>query len=611
MWVVLAVDLVLDGLINQDPISEVLAELHSLPSDLKDLYDNMLGRIKPKYLNSSVKLFRIMLCVEGDRICPLALSLAHDGLGEALDIAKRGSGAISACDAERRIKDVTVWLKVRCAGLLEIRPRRPGSSVVEYIHLTAKEHLSALEILQYRGSQPFSSFNPYLQIIAAAFRLAKACTALTEMAGPVDYQHGRTFFWIPDDDHDDDDEEDEDEEEEQDKAEKVAPVDYQHRRRYIGLHKDDDGDSDDGDSIDDAPSPLALTESHYLLQTWTRLPHDGKLQGRVFHEFLSNFRTYARLMEQETKQTHTEMLDHLSQVVFRMSRQGSDDDNESAPVRMRYPDGWWCPLWERRSFDGPRPRTDVLGIWWDFCADDSLNAKMNSFWLTAVCTVPLELYLKEKARSTRLGDFCADLLSCIDKVDHIRGLNRSIAGLFSFCLRGLITRRSSMANWVIDLVAEIFQREYFGAWLLWRSIDGISLLDKRWASAFRFLAVASDAFVSYRCDVMQDLPEGKINVKNKYKSRQHWTLLFLVLSVETSLDAHDMQALLADLLKCGATISTDEFEANPHLRRYYDKETAKRKVTENPEVGVARVRKRLANLDTFSAVLQRAELDQE
>ncbi|KAL8902282.1 MAG: hypothetical protein Q9207_004787 [Kuettlingeria erythrocarpa] len=237
---------------------------------------------------------------------------------------------------------------------------------------------------------------------------------------------------------------------------------------------------------------------------------------------------------------------------------------------------------------------------------------MNSFWLTAVCTVPLELYLKEKARSTRLGDFCADVLSCIDRVDNRERLIGSSTGVLSFYLWGLITRRSCMASWVVDLDAEIFQREYFGGFFGGATTsNSLSILDKRWASVFRFLALASNILVSYRCDVMQDLPEGKIDVKNKYKSRRLWTLLFLVLSVETLLDVHDIQALLADLLKCGATISTAEFEANPYLGRYYDKRTAKRKLKEAQAVGAARVRKRLANLDAFSAVLERAELDQE
>lgn len=112
LWVALVVDSVIDGLQNRDHISQILADLQSLPSDLKDLYNDMLNPIRPKYQESSVSLSRIMLCMEEDQICPLALLLAHDGSAEALEIAKRCTG-----HAEGRIDDVTVWLKVRCAIL--------------------------------------------------------------------------------------------------------------------------------------------------------------------------------------------------------------------------------------------------------------------------------------------------------------------------------------------------------------------------------------------------------------------------------------------------------------------------------------------------------------
>ncbi|KAL8749638.1 MAG: hypothetical protein Q9184_006730, partial [Pyrenodesmia sp. 2 TL-2023] len=567
LWVALAVDLVIDGLCNRDPIPQILAELQSLPSDLKDLYNDMLNRIRPKYQESSVRLFRIMLCMEADRICPLALSLAHDGPAEALEIAKRGTGVISDCDAKGRIDDITVWLKVRCAGLLEIRDYQK-SSAVQYIHLTAKEHLSELEILQYRGSQPFPSFNPYLQIIAAIFRLAKAYIALTEDVASVG-QH------------------------------------YSNKLRF------------------EPPEIEILTASQHLLQLWARPRHSRSLQRRTLRAVSKQFLFYACLMERKTKQTHTEMFDHMSQVIFRISTIGSNKDNTPMLTELRY-DGWLWPLSRNPTKDGLRcvwedeSRTEVLRRWWEFCADDSLNAEMNSVWLTTVCNGPLDLYLKEKARSTQLEGFCADALSCIDSVDRYRKLSTSFAGVLSFCLWGLMTRRCCTADWVVDLVAEIFQREYFGVYLFANfHFNGISLLDKRWASAFRFLAVTSDAFVSHRCDTMQylpganvqNLPEAIIKIRNKHTSLRNWTLLLLILSVETSLDARDMQTFLADLVKCGATISKAEVEMNPHLEQYYDKKTAKRKLPEDPEVGVARVRKRLANIDAYSAVLERAESD--
>jgi hypothetical protein len=61
LWVSLVVKLLVDGLEAGDSIEDLQAKLHSLPSDLRDLYRRMMADIPRAYWPQSVEIFR---CVQ-------------------------------------------------------------------------------------------------------------------------------------------------------------------------------------------------------------------------------------------------------------------------------------------------------------------------------------------------------------------------------------------------------------------------------------------------------------------------------------------------------------------------------------------------------------------
>lgn len=521
LWVTLVVRTLVDGLRNHDPISQLLQELQDLPSDLEDLYQNMLERINPRYHDSAVRLFRIMLSVEGDEICPLALSLAHDSSEEGiLDLESGKTLEANEAELKSKVDDVTVWLKNRCAGLLEVQSTRSGSKYVQYLHLTVKEYLSRQEILQLLGSQPSLDFCPYTRILTAILRLGLIFLNFSESLA----SSPRIFT--------------------------------------------NTGDRKNGADL--------ISRSLGLLTMFNESPNECiKLCFDTIKMILLYFTRYANLMERNTSKTHCELFDSIGQLVWRLAtlwsseyeayilpklrRQicvsklsrswvtndhyaGSEDDREPA-------------IWSRK----PHNR---FCYWWKFTQDGSRNSAMNHLWLTVICSAPLEIYIAEKMKNTRKGEFSEDVLCCAHEIDT-RMATRSRAGLLSLCLTDATARkRGKLALWLVERILAVLVHEYF---------DDIAPLNRPWASTLELLALRSERFAARRVDVNKYITSSKARreFKNKVLPGRKWTVLFFILSIrKTELNDYEMQGLVDNLIHGGACLSRAELNANPHLEKY-------------------------------------------
>ncbi len=61
LWVVLVTRSLLKGIENGDNTAELLARLRELPTDLAELYGQILSAIPPNYRSQAANLFRIMV----------------------------------------------------------------------------------------------------------------------------------------------------------------------------------------------------------------------------------------------------------------------------------------------------------------------------------------------------------------------------------------------------------------------------------------------------------------------------------------------------------------------------------------------------------------------
>ncbi|KIX99771.1 uncharacterized protein Z520_04407 [Fonsecaea multimorphosa CBS 102226] len=122
LWVRLVVKSLLDGLRNDDQVSDLLVRLRLIPPDLENLYKHMLGKMSPLYREQAAQLFQIIqysreLWVNRP-VKTLLLSYAEFDPQICLQMPL---GPVAAAEALQRCRAMENRLRSRCCGLLETR----------------------------------------------------------------------------------------------------------------------------------------------------------------------------------------------------------------------------------------------------------------------------------------------------------------------------------------------------------------------------------------------------------------------------------------------------------------------------------------------------------
>lgn len=180
LWVQLAVDSLLRGLLNHDRITDLETRLRMLPPDLETFFDMMVLRVEDIYTNRASRIYQLVEAgysgAPEEPLTVLELYFAQEDQSNDLSIANdrlfTEEEVISKC------KDMETWLQSCCGGLLEIYRNTmfQGSILpsmpVGYLHRTARDYLSKKRtqlVLQERTS---STFNPSISILRAiVFRI--------------------------------------------------------------------------------------------------------------------------------------------------------------------------------------------------------------------------------------------------------------------------------------------------------------------------------------------------------------------------------------------------------------------------------------------------------
>ena len=122
LWVRLVVKSLLDGLCNDDRVSDLQARLRLIPPDLESLYSHMLGKMSPLYREQAAEMFQIVRYARDvwvDRpLQTLLLSYAEPDSQVCLQLPL---GPLAAAEALQRCRAMENRLRSRCCGLLETR----------------------------------------------------------------------------------------------------------------------------------------------------------------------------------------------------------------------------------------------------------------------------------------------------------------------------------------------------------------------------------------------------------------------------------------------------------------------------------------------------------
>jgi hypothetical protein len=169
LWVKLVVRLLVDGLENGDTLEELYAKLTLLPSDLRDLYRNMFGKMRIEYQKQAAVIFQLLHgwrhSIPDQNLPGLVLSYA---IRPPADVFEAPIALMTGETFDWIMGTLDKRIRSRCCGLLELRynentlagwasavnDNEPitiadgNRTVVTYLHRTVAEFITTAEVWQ-------------------------------------------------------------------------------------------------------------------------------------------------------------------------------------------------------------------------------------------------------------------------------------------------------------------------------------------------------------------------------------------------------------------------------------------------------------------------------
>ncbi|KAI9857130.1 MAG: hypothetical protein M1813_008621 [Trichoglossum hirsutum] len=200
LWVKLVVRLLVDGLEAGDDMIDLQLKLRSLPSDLKDLYRRMIGKIQPEYQTQAAEMFQLNhtwnTLIEEQPLRALVLSFAVRFPSNVF------SSPVAPLEPETFIwlsQTIEARIRSRCCGLLELHNKtldwisgsnacsisvdEANGSVVSYLHRTVAEFLTSDDVWnEICAMTKDSGFDPVLNLASACLSMMKAASNFTDPA---------------------------------------------------------------------------------------------------------------------------------------------------------------------------------------------------------------------------------------------------------------------------------------------------------------------------------------------------------------------------------------------------------------------------------------------
>jgi hypothetical protein len=130
LWVRLVVDSLLEGITYRDRLRDLKSRLRALPKDLEGMFQHMLDHVHSDYYVHSSRIFQLVrthleLNERSERqggtrgrIYALLLSFAQE---EDENIISGPPKILLQTELSDKCNEILIWLKSRCAGLLEAR----------------------------------------------------------------------------------------------------------------------------------------------------------------------------------------------------------------------------------------------------------------------------------------------------------------------------------------------------------------------------------------------------------------------------------------------------------------------------------------------------------
>jgi hypothetical protein len=176
LWVTLVVQSMLDGLGNDDRISDLKRKLEVLPAGLVPFFQHILNSVHPSYKPLTARMF--MVAQMAPKPLPALIFSLLDDIEESPELAYEVRLAcLHRADIDKRVAVTRRLLDGRCKGLLEVRKDPIGDENLSYqvyfLHRTVRDFVEMDDIRMELRSQ--------VGLFDAEGTLAEASLALFQM----------------------------------------------------------------------------------------------------------------------------------------------------------------------------------------------------------------------------------------------------------------------------------------------------------------------------------------------------------------------------------------------------------------------------------------------
>jgi hypothetical protein len=193
LWVSLVIKLLVDGLEAGDDAEDLQLKLHSLPSNLRDLYRRMISDIPREYWSQSVEIFRTVQTWESlreryprfdPRLRQLDILMLHFATRPPLESINLAVGPLTAESLSWYCEQMAARLRSRSCGLLEIcevdslasdQPKDAELRFPEvtYLHRTVGEFLNSDDVLAEMQSMARPGYDAHQNLVSAYLSMVK------------------------------------------------------------------------------------------------------------------------------------------------------------------------------------------------------------------------------------------------------------------------------------------------------------------------------------------------------------------------------------------------------------------------------------------------------
>ena len=145
LWARFALDQLIQGHSSAETLDEILSRLHSIPSELEEVYDRMLGRMEPLAKKECMIMLQLVCFAKRSLLWQEHLMATDIAMGKDVVISEHIRGAEDSANASKLFTTFAKRLRAKAVGLLELVKNKDEASVDEFtlklIHRSVSTYL--------------------------------------------------------------------------------------------------------------------------------------------------------------------------------------------------------------------------------------------------------------------------------------------------------------------------------------------------------------------------------------------------------------------------------------------------------------------------------------